>query len=76
MIEEQYQAYLRRVGLLEAQLLPIQKQEIRRAFFGAWGQLLVCLEEDITLLGEDDAVRVLESMKLQVLTFFQATRSS
>jgi len=69
-IEYQYQLYLKRVGLKEDLMHSAQKDETRRAFFGAWGQMLMLLKHDVSELSEDSAIEVLEDMTEQVLKFF------
>lgn len=70
-VEEQYQAYLRRVAMTEAQMGTVQRVETRRAFFGAWGQALLCLQDDIAPLPDDDGVRALSDMINQVAAFWE-----
>lgn len=71
-LEHQYQLYLKRVGLNEQAMHPIQRQELKRAFIASWGQALVMLREDLSELEEDDAIDTLENMNAQVLNFFLA----
>jgi hypothetical protein len=70
-IEFQYQAYLKRVGLKEVNMHPIQRQETKRAFMGAVGQMLVLLRDDLSELEEDVAVMHLENMTQQVGYFWE-----
>ena len=69
-IEEQYKAYLKRIALKEENMHPFQKVQLKQTFFGAWGQLLVLLHEDLSDLNEEDAIRGLASMTEQVADFF------
>lgn len=69
-IEYQYQLYLKRIGLREDSMHPQQKKQLKEAFFGATGQILVLLREGVGDLEEDDAVNVLNDMETQVLQFF------
>lgn len=67
----QYKLYLKRVALSEDNMIPIQKQVIKNAFFGACGQMLILLQEDVGgIEKEDDAIKVLQDMKSQVATHF------
>ena len=68
-LEHQYQLYLERVGLKEAQMHPAQRTETKRAFMGACGQLLVLMQE-LASLPEDDAVATLDDMICQVSNFW------
>jgi hypothetical protein len=70
IIEEQYQMYLQRVGLKESAMHEQQKVQTKRAFFGAWGQMLVLMQGAIPDLPESDGVKVLESMIDQVAKFW------
>lgn len=70
-IEKQYQLYLQRVKLSEEQMHPTQRQEMRRAFFGAAGQMLVMLRDDLSELPEGKAVLVLENMHKEVQAFWE-----
>lgn len=70
-IEHQYQAYLKRMALDERTMHREQKRQLRQTFFGAWGQLLICMQEDVAELPELQAVATFESMKMQVQHFFE-----
>lgn len=72
-IEHQYQTYLERVNLKEANMHPVQKVELKRAFFGAVGQLLILMRDEISALPEDESLKVLESQYSEVLAFWQKT---
>jgi hypothetical protein len=48
----------------------VQKVETKRAFYGACGQILVLLREDIADLDEDKAIHTLEDMFSQVNSFW------
>lgn len=69
-LEYQYQLYLERVGQVESEMHPEQKRQVKMAFFGAMGQLLVLLEHEVSDLEEDEAVEKLESMKTQVANYY------
>jgi len=69
-LESQYQQYLKRVGLVENKMAPLQKKQLRQTFFGACGALLMLLKNDITPLPEDQAVLALEDMINQVANYF------
>lgn len=63
-IEEQYQAYLKRVELDEGKMHPQQKIETKRAFFGAWGQVLVVLNEDLNRIQHEEGSTAAEEAML------------
>ncbi len=65
-IEYQYQMYLRLVSLTEAGMHPEQRKQLREAFFGAAGQLLILFRDKLSLLDEDDGVEKLEAMIIEV----------
>jgi len=44
-IEEQYQVYLKKVGLDESEMIDVQKKQLRETFFGALGMLSVILQD-------------------------------
>lgn len=69
--EHQWQEYLKRVGLNESTMHPTQKQETKRAFFGAIGQLLVLQRDEIALLPENKGAKVLQEIFNEVLNFWQ-----
>lgn len=70
-IEEMYQHYLKLVNLKESNMHPAQKQETKRAFFGAVGLFLVCQREQISaILDEEKAVDELEKQWQEVSAFW------
>jgi len=70
-LEYQFEQYLKRVGVTEAQLLPVQYQEMKRAFFGALGQMFVFYRDVIPELSDDDAVVCFQDIGKQIQTFWQ-----
>lgn len=69
-IAHQYQLYLVRMKLNEADMHPEQKIQVKQAFYGAFGQLLVLMREEIAALPERSGVRVLEDLTKQVADFW------
>ncbi len=69
-IEHQFMLYLERVGLNIKTMHPIQLQETRRAFYGAAGQMLILLRDDLSELPEEEAISKLDSMIIQVEAFW------
>lgn len=59
-IENQYKTYLERVNMKEESMHPVQRVELKRAFFGAVGQLLLLMRDEISELPEDESLKVLE----------------
>ncbi|MGB3452928.1 MAG: hypothetical protein WBA59_03760 [Moheibacter sp.] len=69
-IEDQYQQYLKKVGLKEENMHPTQRVETKRAFMAGCGQMLVLLRDEIGELEEDDAVEQMGSLLNQVSEFW------
>lgn len=70
-IEEQFQHYMKLVGLDKNRdkVAPNQIAESRAVFYGAWGQLLVLLKEDMPD-DEEECRIIFQNMMDQVLHFF------
>lgn len=51
---------------------PIQKKQIRQTFFGASGQMLILLRDEVSKLEEEEAIHLLQDMLNQVSNFFLA----
>lgn len=75
-LETQYNLYLSRVGLHEDKMHTQQKKQLREAFYGACGQILILLKDELSKLEEDKAVEVMESMIQQITTFFLQGRKN
>lgn len=69
-LDHQYQLYLKRVGLIESNMHPIQKAETKRAFIGACGQMLLLLRDDLGALEENLAIKTMQDMINQVANYF------
>lgn len=69
-IENQYKLYLKRMNLNEDKMPKTQIIETKRAFYGAFGQLLMLLQNDITSLSDEQALKTLDNMINQVGHFF------
>ena len=69
-LEHQYQLYLKRVGLKEENMHPVQKTETIRAFMGACGQMLILLRDDLGVLEESKAIEIMQDMINQVQVYF------
>lgn len=68
-IEYQYELYLERVGLKRSEMQPVQAIETKRAFFGACGQMLILMRDDMPD-NENEAVKLLQGMHDQVGDFW------
>jgi hypothetical protein len=71
-LEHQYQLYLSRMALVEDKMHPVQRLQLRQTFYGAVGQILILLKEDISQFEEDEAIEILQAMLNQVGDFFLA----
>jgi hypothetical protein len=71
IIEEQFQSYCKRSQLNLDACPPMQVIEMRRTFYGAVGQLLVYLRDDLAEESEEDGVTALEQIWQQVMSFWQ-----
>jgi hypothetical protein len=69
-LEYQYQLYLKRIGLSELSMHPEQKIQTKQAFFGAIGQILLLLRDDMYECTEDEAVQIMEKMTNEVTQYF------
>ena len=69
-VENQYKLYLERMKLDESRMPEVQRVETKRVFYGAFGQLLMLLQNDISALSDDEAFKTLDSMINQVGQFF------
>jgi hypothetical protein len=74
-LNEQWRLYLQRVGLTEEQMSEVQRTETKRAFYGAAGQLLILLRDDVGRFPEPQAVQILEDMMAQVMNFWMSQTS-
>ena len=71
-LEHQYQLYLQRMALSESTMHPQQKIQLRQTFFGASGQILILLRDELSKLEEDKAMETLQDLINQVGNFFLA----
>lgn len=69
-IENQYKLYLQRMKLDEKIMPQVQRIETKRTFYGAFGQLLMLLQNEIPELSDEEAIKTLDSMINQVGQFF------
>lgn len=69
-LEYQYKLFLKRMGLSEENMPPVQKKVMKQIFMGTCGQLILLLRDDIGALEEEEAIKVMKSMLEQVGNFF------
>lgn len=71
-IEFWYKKYLNLMGLQESRMPQVQKTETKRAFVGGFGMALVCMRDEVASIDDiDSAVKQLENLHSQVLTFME-----
>lgn len=68
-VENQYQLFLERMGLVESEMHPVQKKQLRETFYGATGQMLITLRDDISTLPEEEGIKALDNLLKEVQTF-------
>ena len=71
-LEHQYQLYLQRMALSESTMHPQQKIQLRQTFFGASGQMLILLRDELSNLEEEKAMETLQNLINQVGNYFLA----
>lgn len=71
-LEHQYQLYLQRMALSESKMHPLQKIQLRQTFFGASGQMLILLRDELSKLEEEKAMETLQDLINQVGNYFLA----
>lgn len=69
-LEHQYQLYLGRVALSEKNMHPEQRKQLRQTFFGACGQMLILLRDELSNLSEEDGAAQMQDMLDQVGKYF------
>lgn len=69
-LTHQFELYLERVGLKGKYMPEVQYTETKRAFFGACGQMLILLRNEVGKLSEDDAMVIFENLLKQIGEFW------
>lgn len=49
---------------------PEQKKQLKESFYGAWGQCLISLRDDVGALPDEDAMDVMEAQIKEVGDYF------
>jgi hypothetical protein len=76
-INQLYLEYLDRVGLEEGEMPPIQKKEIKRAFFAGCGSIILELPDMLENLTDDEGVVAIAELEKEMGDFwFDEIRSS
>lgn len=71
-IEYQWQFFLGLCKITKKQMHPIQYNEMKKAFYGASGQILLLLRDEIAELSDDDAYEKLEDMAHEIDIFWKS----
>ncbi len=66
----QWKKYCELVKLPEESLASDQMREMKRCFYGAWGQALIHLRDEVGTLSEQAAVGIMERQIKEVADFF------
>lgn len=69
-IEHQYQLYLKRMSISERNMHPEQKKQLRETFFGACGQMIILLRDELSALKESEAIEQMQNMLDQIGGYF------
>lgn len=68
-LKQEYQNYLKLIGLAEWNMHPVQIQETKRAFYGGCGQMIMLVSQTADL-SEDEAMKVLTDLERQIAVFW------
>lgn len=69
-LEQQYLFYLNKVNLKLDQMHPQQKIQVKQAFYGACGQMLILLRDTVGELNEEEAMKAFENLLNQVADYW------
>jgi len=71
-VEGQYQFFLEKVALREDKMHPVQKTQLRQAFYAAWGQCMFFMDEMNLDTDEamENAATIVENMMNEVKNFW------
>lgn len=70
-VARQWKEFCERAGIPEDKMPQDQRREMRRAFFGAWGQALIHFRDEIGAVEEETkAVTIMEGQLKEVADFW------
>lgn len=69
-IESLYQDYLRKVELDENKMIPIQKTETRRAFYGGFAEFFNLVMHECENFNDAEYHQILNGFSNEILTFW------
>lgn len=70
-VEFQYNFFLKRMGLVEDKMSEIQKNEIKNAFIGGFGQALLVMIQGVAMLPEDEIEKAVTKLFQEVSEFWK-----
>ena len=70
-VKQQWKFFMQRAGFKPGELPVVQEIEMSKAFYGASGQILLLLRDELSDLPEKDGMVKLQSMINEIGTFFQ-----
>ena len=71
-LEYQWDVFLTRVDLKGKKMPAVQYRELKRAFMGACGEMLILFRDDLSKMDQDDAIQTFEQMIKECGEFWQA----
>ena len=74
-LEKKYQIFLKRIGLSESKMNPVQREQIKFVYFATYGEALIVLRDDVGELEEEQAIKTMQSLLNQVGDFLQKTKN-
>jgi hypothetical protein len=74
-IEQRFRHYLKLVGLKPHKMSKVQYQELRRAFYGAAGHMLVFMKEVGGIATEDEMMKVMNKTEQEVMDFWSKEKN-
>ena len=69
-VEEQFNIYLKLVNLDKRKMPPFQLREMRRCFYGAVGQTLILLRDEVVTQDEDSSINSVQDLLDQINEFW------
>lgn len=65
-VEGMYQDFITRMGLHEDKMHPMQRAQLRQAFFGGVGSLMVFLTDEVSTVPEEEGEVLMNALLRQV----------
>jgi hypothetical protein len=69
-LNDEFERYLNIVELDKRIMPPDQLRELKRAFYGACGQLLILTRDEVGALPDEEAIEALQDLLNQVANFW------